>query len=126
MAGDFAVRPVEATSDPREIGPVDAVLVCVKAWQVREAAAALAPMLGAETFVVPLQNGVEAADELAETVGPERVVPGVCRIMSLVAGPGRIRHAGIVPRIEFGERDGRASPRVAALRAAFEAAEGCR
>src|SRR5262245_66691212 len=64
IAGDFHLRPVEAAADPRAIGPVDAVLVCVKAWQVREAASAMGPLLGAETFVVPLQNGVEAPDAL--------------------------------------------------------------
>ncbi len=124
VAGDFTVRPVEAASDPRDVGSVDAVLVCVKAWQVREAAAALGPLLGAETFVVPLQNGVEAADEIAEAVGRERVLGGLCRIMSLLAGPGRIRHTGIVPRIEIGEWDGRASVRVAALREAFAGVQG--
>jgi len=124
VAGDFTVRPVEVTDDPREIGPVDAVLVGVKAWQVREAARAMGPLLGAETFVVPLQNGVEAADELADVIGASRVLPGLCRIMSFVAGPGRIRHTSIAPRIEFGERDGRTSARVAALRDAFAQAEG--
>jgi 2-dehydropantoate 2-reductase len=124
VAGDFAVRPVEATDDPRTIGPVDAVLVCVKAGQVREAGAALGPLLGPGTFVVPLQNGVEAADDLADAVGGDRVVPGLCRIMSYVSAPGRIRHAGIVPRIEFGERDGRATSRVTALRSAFTGAVG--
>ena len=124
VAGDFTVRPVEATDDPRDIGPVDAILVGVKAWQVREAAQAMGPLLGPETFVVPLQNGVEAADELAEIIGARRVLPGLCRIMSFVAGPGRIRHISIPPRIEFGERDGRTSALVAALRDAFAQAEG--
>ena len=124
VAGDFTVRPVEVTDNPREIGPVDAVLVGVKAWQVREAAKAMGPLLGTETFVVPLQNGVEAADELAEVIGARRVLPGLCRIMSFVAGPGRIRHTSIAPRIEFGEKDGRTSARVAALRDAFAPAEG--
>src|ERR1044072_5752720 len=102
VAGDFAVQPVEATSDPREIGPVDVVLGGVKAWQVRETAAALGPLLGPDTFVVPLQNGVEAADELSEGIGKDRVLGGLCRILSFVAGPGRIKQQGALPRIEFG------------------------
>src|SRR5258706_12872986 len=53
VAGDFTVQPVEATSDPREIGPEDAVLVGVKGWQVREAAMALEARLEPETFVAP-------------------------------------------------------------------------
>jgi len=122
--GDFAVHPVEATEDPREAGPADAVLLGVKAWQVKEAGRALPPLLGAGGFVVPLQNGVEAADELAAEVGPERVVGGLCKIVSFVVGPGRIRHAGVAPRIEFAERDGRRSDRVERLRAAFEKAAG--
>jgi len=125
IAGGFHLRPVEAAAEPRAIGPVEAVLVCVKAWQVRETAAAMPPLLGAETFVVPLQNGVEAADELAAVVGPARVLGGLARILAFVEGPGHIRHTGVMPRLEFGERDGRgASARVAALRAAFAQAQG--
>lgn len=124
LAGDFTVSPVEATDDPVSVGAVDAVLVCVKAWQVPEAARALLPMLRADSFVVPLQNGVEAADQLAAVVGSERVVGGLCRIVSFVAGPGHIRHVGAVPRVEFGERDGRSRARVAALRAVFERCAG--
>lgn len=123
-AGDFVVRPVEATDEPSRVGAVDAVLLGVKAWQVREAAPALRPMLSEGGFVVPLQNGVEAADELAAELGAERVVGGLCKIFCYVAGPGRIRHAGVPPRIEFGERDGRRSDRVDGLRSAFEKAAG--
>src|SRR5947207_13149546 len=80
VAGDFTVPGVRAAADPAEIGPVDAVLVGVKAWQVREAASALGPLLGPDTFVVPLQNGVEAADELAGTIGRARVLGALCRL----------------------------------------------
>lgn len=124
LDGDFVVRPARATDDPRTAAPADAVLLGVKAWQVREAGRALRPLLERGGFAVPLQNGVEAADELAAEVGPERVVGGLCKIFSYVAGPGRIRHAGVAPRIEFGERDGRTSERVDRLRAAFEKAVG--
>ena len=59
-AGEIVIQPAEATDDPRQIAPVDVILVGVKAWQVEEAARDMRPMVGAETFVVPLQNGVEA------------------------------------------------------------------
>jgi 2-dehydropantoate 2-reductase len=124
VAGDFRVRPVEATDDCSSVGQVDAVLVCVKAWQVREAALAMLPMLGPRAFVVPLGNGVEAVAELGGVVGNERVLGGLCRILSYVVAPGRIRHASMDPRIEFGEGDGHRSERVGALRAAFERARG--
>jgi 2-dehydropantoate 2-reductase len=124
IAGDYLVRPAEATDDCHSVGQVDAVLVCVKAWQVQEAGQRMLPMLGPQGFVVPLGNGVEAADELGKVVGDERVLGGLCRIVSYVVAPGRIRHAGIDPRVEFGERDGHRSERVEALRATFERAHG--
>lgn len=123
-AGDFVVRPAQATADPEAVGRVDVVLVGVKAWQVEDAARSMLPLLGPESTVVPLQNGVEAADQLGAVVGAERVLDGVCRLLSELEAPGRIRHAGMTPRIEFGERDGRLSARVEALRAAFAAAPG--
>jgi 2-dehydropantoate 2-reductase len=124
VAGDFLLSPVEATDDPAAIGPVDAVLVAVKAWQVRETARMLGPLLGPETFVVPLENGVEAADELSAAVGRERVVGGLCKIVSAIVAPGHVRHAGVAPRVELGERDGRPSERVERLRQAFARAKG--
>src|SRR5262245_27161756 len=60
--GDFLLRPVVAIDSPVQAGRADAVLVAVKAWQVREAGRALLPMLNGGGFVVPLQNGVEARD----------------------------------------------------------------
>ena len=124
IEGDFAVRPAKAVGDLGSSGPVDVVLLGVKAWQVKDAGGELRPLLERGGFVVPLQNGVEAADELAAELGPERVVGGFCKIFSYLAGPGRIKHAGVAPRIEFGERDGRRSERVDRLRAAFEKATG--
>jgi 2-dehydropantoate 2-reductase len=124
VAGDFVLSPVEATDDPASIGPVDVVLVAVKAWQVRETAATLGPLLGPATFVVPLENGVEAADELAAVVGRGRVLGGLCKIVSAIVAPGHVRHSGVAPRVEFGERDGRPSERVEALRQAFARTKG--
>ena len=124
VAGDFVIAPVEASDDPARIGPVDVVLVGVKAWQVRETARTLGPLLGPRTFVVPLQNGVEAAGQLTEVLGPERVIGGLCKIVSAIVAPGHVRHSGVPPRVEFGERDGSRSDRVEALRQAFERAQG--
>lgn len=124
VAGDFLLAPVEATDDPARVGPVDVVLVGVKAWQVSETARTLGPLLGPETFVVPLQNGVEAADQLAAVVGPERVLGGLCKLVSAIVAPGHVRHSGVPPRVEFGERGGRKSERVERLREAFARAQG--
>jgi 2-dehydropantoate 2-reductase len=124
LLGDFTLAPVAATDDPAQVGPVDYVLLGVKTWQIPEAAAALRPLLGAETAVVPLQNGVEAADQVAAVVGREHVVGGLARIISFVAGPGHIRHAGSDPYLAFGELDNHPSARVERLRQAAARAVG--
>jgi len=125
-AGDFVVHPVRASDDPSALGEVDVALVAVKAWQVAEAADMIRPMLGAETFVVPLQNGIEAPDTLAAALGRNRVLGGLCRIIAYVEGPGHIRHAGVPPSVTFGELDALGSARAEALRAAFARARGVR
>jgi 2-dehydropantoate 2-reductase len=117
--GDFVVQPVQATDDPAQVGAVDAVLVGVKAWQVTEAARAMLPLVGPATFVVPLQNGVEAPDQLVAVLGAEHVLGGLCRIVSLVVEPGHVRHAGLEPYVALGELDNRLSQRTARLRDAF-------
>jgi 2-dehydropantoate 2-reductase len=124
IEGDFVIYPIQATDDPIEVGVVDAILVGVKAWQVPEAAEAMQPMVGPETFVVPLENGVEAPSQLAEALGKRHVLGGLCRIITALVEPGHIRHAGIAPTVTFGELDGRRSERVEKLREAFEKAKG--
>ncbi len=114
--GDFVVRPALATDDPAAAGTVDVVFVAVKAWQVPEAGRAIPPLIGPDTFVVPLQNGVEAPAQLSAALGRERVVFGLARVLSLVAGPGHIRHLGGPCSITFGEPDNRPSERTRRLR----------
>src|SRR5262245_42044299 len=118
--GEIRVAPARATFDPAEAGPVDVVLLGVKTWQVEEAAARMGPMLGPETFVVPLQNGVDAAGQLIGVLGKERVVGGLCATFSWISAPGRIRSLGSVHSLRFGELDGSPSERTERLRAVFE------
>ncbi|MEZ4657505.1 MAG: 2-dehydropantoate 2-reductase [Caldilineaceae bacterium] len=124
VEGDFTVQPATGAADPKQIGPVDAVFVCVKAWQVPQLAPLLEPLLGPDTYILPLQNGIESAGQLAEIYGTERVLGGLCGLISYIAGPGHIRHAGGLPFIKFGELDNRPSARVAHLRQLFERAHG--
>jgi len=124
LKGDFHLQPVQATDDTKEIGPVDFILVGVKAWQVPEAARNMLPLLGANTGVIYLGNGVEAPDQLASVLGKEHVLGGLTRISAAIAAPGHIRHVGIEPSIAFGELDGQASERVERLRQAFARASG--
>jgi 2-dehydropantoate 2-reductase len=119
VLGDMHVEPAIASASTADVGPVDVVLLGVKTWQVAEALQSLGPLLGPETLVVPLQNGVETVDELAETLGPRYVAGGVCGGFCFIVAPGHIKHIGGVTFIKFGELDGRKTPRVAALCDAF-------
>jgi 2-dehydropantoate 2-reductase len=119
LYGDFVIQPVQAAADPATVGAVDAILLAVKTWQVREAAQTLQPMIGPQTFVVPLQNGVETPQLLTEMVGPQHTIGGLCGLISYIAGPGHVRHAGGEPFITFGELDNHPSDRVERLYQAF-------
>jgi 2-dehydropantoate 2-reductase len=121
--GDMLVRPKVASASAADIGPVDAVLLGVKTWQVADVAAGLKPLLGRDTFVVPLQNGVETPDLLATSLGPEHVVGGLCGGFCFIVAPGHVKHIGGITFIKFGELDGEKSERVERLRAEFAAAK---
>ena len=123
VLGDMRLRPKVASASADDIGPVDAVLLGVKTWQVADVAPTLKPLLGRDTFVVPLQNGVETPDQLAAALGPEHVVGGLCGGFCFIVAPGHIKHIGGVTFIKFGELDGKKSERVERLRAEFAAAK---
>ena len=120
--GDLHIRPARATDRPAEVGPADWVLCAVKTWQLPEALAVMSPLLDPGTAVLPIQNSVEAADRVAEALGPEHVLGGAAWIRAEIADPGLIRHAAIEPRIVMGELDGGPSPRADALQRALQTA----
>ena len=120
--GDFALERVQATDDPAIVGAVDAILLAVKTWQIAEVAKSLGPMLGPETVVVPLENGIDAPDVLVPFVGRDHVLGGLCALVSFIVAPGHIRHTAGEPLVMFGELDNARTPRVERLRAAFERA----
>ena len=122
LKGDFILPSVQATDDPAQVGEVEAVLVAVKAWQVPQAARAMPPLVGERTCVLPLENGVEAPEQLAEALGTPRVLGGLCHISAYIAAPGHIKHVGIKPHVALGELDGRRSERAEQLRLTFEQA----
>jgi 2-dehydropantoate 2-reductase len=120
--GETLVRPVRATDDPATIGPVDAVLFCVKLWDVETAGAAIRPLVGGETAVIPLQNGIDASERLLPILGAPHVLGGVAVITGSITAPGVVRQSGKHHRITFGELDGRISTRSERIRDACQAA----
>jgi len=105
IKGNFHLNPVQCTDDPSEAGTVDLIITAVKSWQIEEAANSMRPMVGPDTVVLPLLNGVEAPEQLAEILGKNHVLGGLCKIMSMIGGPGHIRHTGAEPFIALGELD---------------------
>ena len=122
--GDFRVDPARATDDPATVGEVEYILVAVKSWQMRDAIETMRPLVGDKTSIVPLQNGVEAPDQLSRVFGADRVLGGLCSVISMIAGPGHISHFGAHPQISFGELDHRPSERGERLLNAFSRTEG--
>lgn len=128
VLGPFGVRETrpltsDAVTEIAARGPADAILVAVKAWQVNEVASSLRPLVGEDTVVVPLQNGVEAAGRLAAALGERPVVGGLCQLFAWMEGPGVARTTGSPLRITVGERRGGSSPRLERLAAVLRKAQ---
>lgn len=115
--GNLHLREVRATPDPSTVGPVDVAVLTVKMYDLENAAAMLRPLVGPDTAVITLQNGVEAVDIVSRHVGKEHVVGGVAYVAAVIDAPGVIKHTSLDSLI-FGELDGRRSDRLSALEAA--------
>ncbi len=115
LKGNFSINPVNATDDISTVKDIDAILLCVKTWQIPEVVNAIRPVMGLHTFVVPMENGVEAAAQLVELLGEKPVVAGLCSIFSHIVSPGYICHDGAEPIIAIGELDNCPTPRVEGL-----------
>jgi 2-dehydropantoate 2-reductase len=104
--GETHLVPTQATDDPASIGKVDVVLFCVKLWDVESAGQHIKPLIGPDTAVIPLQNGIDAAERLIPILGESAVMGGVAQISASIVAPGVIRQVGTFMRMIFGELDG--------------------
>ncbi len=104
--GEIEISPAQATDDIAGVGIVDYVLFCVKLWDVESAGARLRPIVGPRTAVIPLQNGVDAAERLGAILGPEPVMGGTAFVTGSIVEPGVVRQTGTYQRMTFGELDG--------------------
>ena len=119
--GDIHIPKVRATEDPASLGPVDLVILSVKLWDTEDAARQIAPIVGRDTAVLSLQNGVVKDDILRRFFPADQVMGGVCYVASHIARPGVIEQTGTMQRIVVGEHDGRDTQRVRELHAALAA-----
>ena len=120
--GNAHIQPARATDTPADIGPVDYVLFTTKLWDTRSAGEVILPLMGADTAVISLQNGVAAERLLGDILGCEHLMGGLAQISSFIGAPGVIRHTGTMARVVFGELDGKRTSRAQALLEAFREA----
>ena len=120
-SGDFTVN-VPATDTPREVGPVDLVLYTVKTYHNAVAIPAIRPLIGPNTAVLTLQNGVDCHVRVRESLGPGHALPGAYWTASSIDAPGVVALVGASPSLSFGEERGRTSARAESIRRALRSA----
>ncbi len=113
--------PINAVTDHREIGTVDLVIVFVKSYHTREAMRDALSLLGDETMILTVQNGLGNVEGLADIAGVKRIVAGTSGFGATIVAPGHIRHAG-TGATTLGELSGEITPRIKKLEAIFTAA----
>ncbi len=108
--GQFTVQ-CDATDDPRQVDPVDLILLTVKTYHNERAVPAMRSMVGEDTTVLCLQNGIDSYEAAERFIGAAQVLPGAAYIEGSLESPGVVKQTGDVVEIVFGEPDGVASPR---------------
>jgi 2-dehydropantoate 2-reductase len=117
--GDFLVKPAQATQDPAQVGPVDLVVFSTKTFATQQAAEKSIHLIGKETSVLPLQNGIDTPESIGAVVGKEHMLGGVTWISSSIEAPGVIKQVSQFRRVVLGELDGNLTHRVQAIHRAF-------
>jgi 2-dehydropantoate 2-reductase len=121
--GDVYLPKPNVTDDPASVGAVDIVLFAVKLWDTEKAAEAARPLLGPDTRVITLQNGVDSYERIAPIVGRERAIPGVTYVVTVIDRPGVIKQTSTFQSIVCGTIDGRPDTPLAAFVEAAKAAK---
>jgi 2-dehydropantoate 2-reductase len=105
--GDLHLKDVNVTDDPKQVGAVDVVLFAVKLWDTETAGEQTRPLVGSNTRVITLQNGVDSVERLAPILGDDAVIGGATYIVTTIARPGVIRHTGATAKVRCGRLDRR-------------------
>ena len=115
VLGDLHLPKVEVSDDPATVAPVDIVLFAVKLWDTETAAQSLKPVVGPDTRVITVQNGIDAVERIEPILGAGRVVPGLAQIATVIAAPGVVRHTSKFALIRCGHSDRHADPPLSAF-----------
>ncbi|MCJ7855958.1 2-dehydropantoate 2-reductase [Lachnospiraceae bacterium NSJ-143] len=109
--GTFTVRPRLATDNVNDIGTVDALIIATKSYSLEAACVQCMPLIGQNTLVLPLLNGVSVSDDVEScTGGMGQVADGCIYAFSNIVSPGVVAHIGELCHIDFGFKDGRKTP----------------
>ena len=120
--GNLYLNNVRATSDPKDIGPVEVVLFAVKLWDTESAAEAAKPLLGPQTRIITLQNGVDSVERIAPILGEDKVAGGSAYIASVIGTPGVISHTSQFAKMVCGRIDRKPDAQLGAFTAAAKEA----
>ena len=112
---------IPATDDPSEVGPVDLVLFCVKTYDLG-AAAETSSMVGDDTMVLTVLNGVDSVERLARILRKDCVIAGATYASGTKVEPGVVAYGGVRADLMFGEPEGGESERTRRLLETFEKA----
>jgi 2-dehydropantoate 2-reductase len=116
-------QPIQAVRYPADAGaPVDFVLFAVKAYDTHEAAEAILPVVGPDTSVLPIQNGVDSTEAVAGVIGAGHVLAGTASLSATITEPGIVERLSETTQLTIGEAFAARSPRVERIAAAFHAA----
>jgi 2-dehydropantoate 2-reductase len=121
--GDLHLPKPNVTDDPKKVGPVDIVIFAVKLWDTEKAAELTRPMVGANTRVITLQNGVDSVERIAGVLGAEVTVGGVAAVATVIGSPGVIKQTSSFASMRFGRADGKPD---AVLQAFVDAAKAAK
>jgi 2-dehydropantoate 2-reductase len=120
--GHLHLKDVNVNDDPAKVGPVDVVLFAVKLWDTEKAAELARPLVGPETRVITLQNGVDSVERVAPILGGERTVAGTAYLATVISEPGVISHTSKFAIMRVGRVDARPDPKLNAFAEAAKAA----
>jgi 2-dehydropantoate 2-reductase len=123
LLGDLHLPKPNVTDDPAKVGPVDIVLFAVKLWDTEKAAEQARPLVGENTRVITLQNGVDSVERIAPILGIEQTIGGLASISASIVAPGVIKHTSQPAKMRFGHPDKRADDKLNAFVDASKAAK---
>ena len=123
LLGDLHLPKPNVTDDPAKVGPVDIVLFAVKLWDTEKAAEQARPLIGENTRVITLQNGVDSVERIAPILGIEQTIGGLASISASIVAPGVIKHTSQPAKLRFGHPDKRADDKLNAFVDASKAAK---